>query len=227
MEAMPHPRPPHLHRQVTRHGKAVWYVRIGKGPRVRIRAAVGSPEFDAQYQTAIPKASRPRAVKEAVGSLAWLIARYRETTAWAALAATTRKQRENIFRHVIETAGDQPFAKIDTATIIAGRDRRASTPAQARNFLDAMRRVFKWAAEAKLVKHDPQSGSVIRHGRRATASSRGPRRTSQSINSVGPSAPVNGCGSTCCSTAACAVAMPCATVANTFTKVWAGSRPRS
>ena len=94
---MPRPRPPHLHRQVTRHGKAVWYVRIGKGPRVRIHAAFGSPEFDAQYQAAIPRAECPRAVKEAVGSLAWLIARYRETTPWAALAAATRKQRENIF----------------------------------------------------------------------------------------------------------------------------------
>jgi integrase len=155
---MSRPRSPHLHRQVTRHGKTVWYVRIGKGPRVRIRAAFGSPEFDAQYQAAIPRASRPRAAKEAVGSLAWLIARYRETTAWAALAAATRRQRENIFRHVIETAGDQPFAKIDTATIIAGRDRRASTPAQARNFLDAMRGLFKWAAEAKLVKNDPTVG---------------------------------------------------------------------
>ena len=28
---MPRPRPPHLHREITRHGKAVWYVRIGKG----------------------------------------------------------------------------------------------------------------------------------------------------------------------------------------------------
>src|SRR5262249_20983222 len=125
---------------------------------------IGDPERPwAEYNRGKPITQRqlarlPRAVKEAVGSLAWLIARYRQTNAWAALAATTRKQRENIFRHVIETAGDQPFAKIDTATIIAGRDRRASTPAQARNFLDAMRGAFKWAAEAKLVKHDPAVG---------------------------------------------------------------------
>ena len=47
------PRPPHLHRQVSRHGKTVWYVRIGKGPRVRIRSDFGTPLFDAQYQAAI------------------------------------------------------------------------------------------------------------------------------------------------------------------------------
>jgi hypothetical protein len=159
MTDMPRPRPPHLHRQVTRHGKTVWYVRIGKGLRVRIRAEFGSPEFDPEYQAAITGAARPQQVKgEAVGSLGWLIARYRETTAWAALSAATRRQRENIFLHVIETAGAKPFAKITPEIIMAGRERRASTPAQARNFLDAMRGLFRWAAEAKLVKHDPTLG---------------------------------------------------------------------
>ena len=47
---MPRPRPPHLQRQVTQHGKTVWYVRIGKGPRTRIRAEFGTPEFGAEYK---------------------------------------------------------------------------------------------------------------------------------------------------------------------------------
>jgi hypothetical protein len=50
MDGMPRPRPPHLHRQVSRHGKTVWYVRVGKGPRTRIKAAFGTPEFDAEYR---------------------------------------------------------------------------------------------------------------------------------------------------------------------------------
>jgi integrase len=156
---MPRPRPPHLHREITRHGKAVWYVRVGKGQRIRLRAEFGSPDFETEYQAALTGAPRPR-VKgaPAVGSLAWLIARYRETTAWTKLALATRGQRENIFRHVLETAGDKPFAKIDSAAIVAGRDRRAGTPAQARNFLDAMRGLFRWAKEAGLVKVDPTEG---------------------------------------------------------------------
>lgn len=28
---MPRPRPPHLHRETSRHGKTVWYVRVDKG----------------------------------------------------------------------------------------------------------------------------------------------------------------------------------------------------
>jgi hypothetical protein len=41
MPDMPCPRPPHLHREVTRHGKVVWYARAGgssRGPRVKLRA---------------------------------------------------------------------------------------------------------------------------------------------------------------------------------------------
>ena len=156
---MPRPRPPHLHRQVTRHGKTVWYVRFGKGPRVRIRAEFGTPEFGAEYQAAITGAARPRQAKgEAVGTLEWLIARHHETTAWTALSGATRRQRENIFLHVIDAAGAKPFAKITPEVIMAGRERRASTPAQARNFLDAMRGLFRWATEAKLVKQDPTVG---------------------------------------------------------------------
>jgi integrase len=155
---MPRPRPPHLQRQITRHGRPVWYVRIGKGPRIRIRAAFGTPEFDAEYQAAISGTPRPKRGAPGIGTLAWLLARYRETTAWSELSLATRRQRENIFLHVLESAGDKPFARIDRATMIAGRDRRAATPAQARNFLDAMRGLFRWALEAQHVKIDPTAG---------------------------------------------------------------------
>lgn len=156
---MPRPRPPHLHRQITRHGRAVWYVRIGKGPRTRIKADFGTPEFQAQYEAAL-RGERPDATKGAAraGSLAWLIARYREVSAWTTLSPATRRQRENIFRQVLKTAGHEPFAAITRATIVAGRDRRAKTPFQARHFLDAMRGLFDWATDAQLVRANPTHG---------------------------------------------------------------------
>ncbi len=162
MGTMPRPRPPHLHPQRTRHGKIVWYVRKGHGRRIRIKAEFGTPEFDMEYQAAIAGCERP--AKPSIkggpqpGSLAWLIARYRETALWMTLSAATRRQRENIFRRVLETGGNQPFAKITTATITAARDRRALTPAQARNFLDTMRGAFRWALDAKLISTDPTAG---------------------------------------------------------------------
>ena len=50
---MPRPRPPHLHRETNRHGNVVWYVRVGKGPRIRIKGIYGTPEFEAAYRAAI------------------------------------------------------------------------------------------------------------------------------------------------------------------------------
>jgi integrase len=157
---MPRPRPPHLHRQTNRHGKPVWYVRIGKGPRIRIRAKFGSPEFEAEYQAAMASLPKRHATSKKVStaSLAWLIERYRETTAWANLSAATRRQRENIFKHVLAASGHETFASVTTASIDAGRERRKDTPAQARNFLDAMRGLFRWAAKAQLLKSDPTGG---------------------------------------------------------------------
>jgi integrase len=136
----------------------VWYVRIGKGPRIRIRAAFGTPEFDAEYQAAIAGLPVWQTAKDdrATGTLAWLVERYREVGAWTNLSLATRRQRENIFKQVLKTAGKQSIAKITTASIMAGRDRRQDTPA--RHFLDAMRGLFHWAVKAKLVASDPSVG---------------------------------------------------------------------
>jgi integrase len=161
MSDMPHPRMPHLHREVTRHGRVVWYARVGgssRGPRVRLKAEFGTAEFWAEYESALASAPPRKRAPTHEGTLAWLIERYRETTAWGYLSAATRRQRENIFAHVRETAGAKPFAKITTAVIMAGRDRRANTPSQARHFLNAMRGLFRWALKARLVKIDPTAG---------------------------------------------------------------------
>jgi integrase len=152
---MPRPRPPHLHRQVSRHGKTVWYVRVQKARRIRIGAAFGTPEFDAEYQAALAGNSPRRTRATAAGALAWLIERYRETPAWLSLSMATRRQRENILRQVIETAGRQSFAAITEGHIAAGRDRRGKTPFQARHFLDTMRGLLEWAKEAQFVKSNP------------------------------------------------------------------------
>lgn len=156
IDGMPRPRPPHLHTEVTRHGKRVWYVRVGKGARTRIEGAYGSPEFKAAYEAAVagePATSAKTRCK--AGSLRWLVERYRDSSAWPGLSQATRKQRDNIIRHVLETAGDVPFAEIDRKTIVAGRERRKATPAMARHFVETMRGLFRWAVDAEIVNEDP------------------------------------------------------------------------
>jgi site-specific recombinase XerC len=56
------------------------------------------------------------------------------------------------------SAGAEPCTAIKQSDVVAGRDKRAATPAQARNFLDAMRGLFRWAHEARHVKIDPTAG---------------------------------------------------------------------
>jgi site-specific recombinase XerD len=122
-----------------------------------LKAEYGSGEFWQQYQDALSGLSN-RIDKATAGSLAWLVERYRETSAWTDLSLATKRQRENILRHVLESAGRTAASKITRAHIVYGRDRRKSTPAQARHFIDTMRGLFEWATEAQHVKTDPTLG---------------------------------------------------------------------
>lgn len=158
MSGMSRPRPPHLHKQITRHGKITWYVRRGKGKRIRIRSLLGTDAFESEYAAAISGLPPTKQSKFAHGSLEWLLEQYRQTSVWAELSRATRKQRENIFKHVMATAGREPYTAIRRSEIVAGRDRRKDTPAQARNFLDAMRGLFRWAVDAGYMKSDPTAG---------------------------------------------------------------------
>jgi integrase len=152
---MPRPRPPYLRRQVSRHGETVWYVRQKEGKRIRIRGDYGSDAFWAAYHAAV--AGRPTLNKDKTrsASLKWLYERYRESSAWADLSPATRRQRENIFIGVMKTAGGEPYSAVTKKAVERGKDARRDRPAQARNFLDAMRGLFRWAFAHELIKTDP------------------------------------------------------------------------
>ena len=154
---MPRPRPPHLHRQETRHGAVVWYVGKGHGRRIRLRAEYGSEAFWAEYRAAIEGTPKPSPSAK-TSTLHWALDKYRHSSAWAGLSNATRRQRENIYRPVIKTAGKVMLKDIATDTIRAGRERRAAAPHAANNFLKAMRGFFGWAVETGLVATDPTKG---------------------------------------------------------------------
>ncbi len=157
--AMPRPRPPHLHKETNRHGTTVWYVREGKGPRVRIKEAYGTPEFEVAYQAALKGEAVQPAAKASKGSLEWLWMLYRQTGAWSELSMATRKQRERIMRQVIKIGGNQPLSKITPGAIQKGIEKRK--PYAARHFVDTMRGMFKWAIGAQHVKTDPTAGKAV------------------------------------------------------------------
>lgn len=156
--AMPRPRDPHLHRQISRHGKTVWYVRRGKGRRIRLRAEFGTDAFKAEYHAAFNGEQPKRNTKAKPGSLQWLWDEYRHTGAWSSLSLATRRQRENIMLGVLKVSGHEQADAIRSRHIEAGKEKRHETPAQARNFLDAMRGLFRWAKRNGKVKIDPTMG---------------------------------------------------------------------
>lgn len=155
---MPRPRPPFVHSEITRHGRRVWYFRKGRGPRIRL-PDYGAPDFADAYAAALAgEIVAPKKPSLKMNSLAWLIARYRESSDWTGLSMATRRARENIFRRVIENAGDAPYADITRADIVAGRDRRRETPFAANDYLKAMRGLFAWALDAQYVETNPCEG---------------------------------------------------------------------
>lgn len=155
---MPRPSRPYLAKQVTRHNKTIWYVRRRPNPKVRLRAEYGTPEFWDEYSAAVSGAAVKPSAKAEVGTLGWLWENYRASSAWLKLSRATKRQRENIMLGVLKKAGKESFRKIRKSDIAASRDDRASTPAQARNFLDAMRGLFRWAEEVGHIQTDPTAG---------------------------------------------------------------------
>ena len=152
MKQMPRPMPPLLYRERNRHGTIVFYIRNGKGPRIRVRGAYGSPEFSASYQAALLDQAPQRGPVTATGTLGWLIACYQGSSAWDRLSASTKRHRAYTYKTVVARAGDAPLAAITQKTIQQGVDDRAKTPFAANDFLKAMRSLFQWAAKSQLAQ---------------------------------------------------------------------------
>lgn len=155
---MPRTMPLYLQRHKTRHGNFAWYVRVPGGPLVRIRGEFGTPIFQANYEAAIAGQPVAKAGSARSGSLRWLWARYRESMDWEMLKPATRRQRENIMDRVLAKGGEEPFAAYKRKNIQESVDARRKTPCQARNFLDCMKGMFRWALKNDHIKIDPTAG---------------------------------------------------------------------
>lgn len=156
-DPMPKPHLPYLQREITRHGKTKFYVRLSRqSPRIRINGEYGSEQFTAEYRAAI--AGTPvirKSLKPQKGSLRWLADQWRDSSDWHMTASSTKRQRDNILSHILDNNGTLPFVQVDEAAIISGRERRMKTPFAANNYLKTMRGLFGWAKEKRLIAHNP------------------------------------------------------------------------
>jgi integrase len=156
---MARPRPPHLQRGTSRHGKTIWFVQMKRGaPKIRIRGEYGSPEFEAAFQAAVAAPPSKPEIKASKGTLEWAWILYKQSASWQSKAKSTRRQRENIMKHVLASAGSSPLADIDDVSISEGVDRRAKTPSQAKNFAQTVCQLFLWLKKNKIVSANPCDG---------------------------------------------------------------------
>lgn len=167
----------HLVQEPDRHGNLRRYVRIGQGPRKRLREEPGTEEFRAEYDAAIawllsgapmPDDGRPTITRPQPGSFraAWIA--FQASAEWKAYDPETQKARRRLFEGMclepLDRAkpdlvmADCPVLKISSKHVTMLRDRRAEAPEQANHRLKALRPFFAWLMRAWDIPHDPSAG---------------------------------------------------------------------
>lgn len=155
MPDMPRPRKPYIQREVTRHGKTVWYFRRGTGKRIRLPGVFGSKEFNAAYEACLsgratePVASAPRT------SLRWLVDQYYESGRYKNYAENTRRNQRLMLESVCKTGGQLEFARISSQSIREGMVRREGTPRMAATYVSVMRALFAFAVDSGWISVNP------------------------------------------------------------------------
>lgn len=151
---MPRPRAPHLEKLKTRHGKTIWYFRVGKGPRTPLPADYGSPAFQKAYSDALHRyaegldTSAPR-------TLGWLIDEYLDSPQWKTLGRETRKQFKYQFARMKQKGGKTPLRVITPGQVVQNRDDRADKPTDANKFVKASRKLYAFAVERGWMRTNP------------------------------------------------------------------------
>ena len=153
-EDMPR-RLPHVHQEITRHGRRIWYFRQGHGKRIRLPDDFGSEAFMEAYRAAIagePPRQKGRADPR---SLQWLFEEWKRSSDWGGTKPATKRQRENVMMRLIEKSENPPFKAITQKSIQDVREAMQDRPAAANNFIKTMRALYRWAEDAQHVEDNP------------------------------------------------------------------------
>jgi integrase len=156
MAAMPKKRPLYVETFCSRHGKRMWFFRVGKGQRIRLPDEYGSPQFQKAYRDAL--ALHVSGELRTGKTMAWLIGQYLASPAWEGLAPETKKQFRYQLQRMKERAGEAPIEEITAASIAAGRDTRATKPSDANKYLKCSVALFRFAVDRQWLKDNPAKG---------------------------------------------------------------------
>lgn len=157
---MPRKLPLHVERIRTKYG-VYFYFREGHGPRVRLPDPTDKG-FMPAYRACLARTPQ-KPVEAPGGTLAWLIARYKESAHWHTLKPSTRQMRDNILKKAIADAGHVPYKAITRKHINEAIDRRP--PHAGNTFRKVMSQLFKWAVSIDAVPVNPVDGANRHHPR--------------------------------------------------------------
>jgi integrase len=156
---MPRPHLPFVQRQITRHGRKVWYFRRNRSePRIRLPDLYGSDEFTAAYRACL--AGQPMVVRNQRPApktkFKGLIDLYLKSSEWQAYKPMTRKTRGHIYEKWAALGYDTE--DITRSVIIEALEARKETREQANSILTALKNLFAWAVSADHVDRNPCEG---------------------------------------------------------------------
>jgi integrase/recombinase XerD len=158
---------PYLLRERSRHGRTVYYVRVGASRRVRVLGEPGSTEFLAAYTVALQSlaaAPAPQPAPEArrvkPGSVAMAVNTYLASASLGKLATAGQRRHERTLRAIAAALPDLPLSSLTDQVIEASRP---DTPGAADNFVKIVRRWLAWCVKQKLVETNA-AAAVDLHG---------------------------------------------------------------
>jgi len=151
----------YVHQDIDRHGNVRTYLWRRGQRKVRVRAPIGSEEFDKTYHdwlnltaNAVPQpapSSQPRQ-----GTFRWLVVEHHKSVSFKQLDPRTQHVTKLITDKMLlepiapgarETFADCPLDRFDAKAVRILRDRRADRPEAANNRLRRLRQIFQWSME--------------------------------------------------------------------------------
>lgn len=145
----------YVYEDVDRHGNVRIYVWRRGHKKVRLTKTPGTDEFLSEYRDALSGLKLTPKKSTAVGTFRWLAAQYLASSTYQTLDQSTKKMRRLHLDRISEKHGNNPIHLIRPKHIRSILDAYANRPAAARNTLQTIRALFKWAVARDYLDNNP------------------------------------------------------------------------
>jgi integrase len=150
---------PFLCKDRDRQGNVRWRLRAPGRPTTTIKGSFGSPEFAANYRTALEGPAAVQTPNACVhGTIESLAKAYLRSAVFAALATETKRKRRYMVEQIVDQYGTYPAAKLEHKHVKAIIDGLANKPGAARGMLTTLKVLMAEAIDQDIRKDDPTLG---------------------------------------------------------------------